>query len=115
MKQVKISDTTLCTEKNGFSFKEKIEIARQLERLSVNTIELPEIEDAKTDILFVKTISAFVKKTVLSVTATSREGIETLRLHLQLLKTAELKLHFPYRMFQWNTPATKKHLKCLCL
>ena len=31
MKQIKIADTTLCRENNAFGFKEKIEIARQLE------------------------------------------------------------------------------------
>ena len=31
MKQIKIADATLCRENSRFSFKEKIEIARQLE------------------------------------------------------------------------------------
>ena len=53
MKQVRIADTTLCKENSHFSFKEKLEIARLLERLSVDTIELPEVIDEKTDILFV--------------------------------------------------------------
>ena len=36
---IKISDRTLCGGANSFSFKEKIEIARQLEKLCVDTVE----------------------------------------------------------------------------
>ena len=69
MKQIKIADTTLCRENNSFSFKEKIEIARQLEKLNVDIIELPEITDGAADILLVRTISSFVKNSTLSVAA----------------------------------------------
>ncbi len=71
MKQIRIADTTLCKENSHFSFKEKLEIARQLERLCVDTIELPEIINEKTDILFVRTVASFVKKSVISVAAGS--------------------------------------------
>ena len=67
MKQIVISDTTLCSEGRVFSFKEKIELARQLERLNVDVIELPEIQNGKTDILLVRTVSSFVKNSILSV------------------------------------------------
>ena len=50
MKNIRIADTTLCNENNNFSFKEKLEIARQLERLQVDVIELPEIINERTDI-----------------------------------------------------------------
>ena len=69
MKHIQISDTTLCREGKAFSFKEKLEIARQLEKLNVDIIELPEIQNPKTDILFVRTASSFVKQSVLSVAA----------------------------------------------
>ncbi len=70
MKSIVVADRTLCREGSVFSFKEKIEIARQLERLSVDVIELPAIKSgSKTDVLLVKTISSFVKKSILSVGA----------------------------------------------
>jgi len=69
MKKIVISDKTLCKEGNAYSFKEKLEIARQLERLSADVIELPEIRNGKTDILLVRTVSSFVKNAVLSVAA----------------------------------------------
>ncbi len=69
MNHIMIADTTLCSTQNSYSFKEKLEIARQLEKLSVDVIELPEITGGKTDTLLVRTISSFVKKSVLSVAA----------------------------------------------
>lgn len=77
MKKIVISDTTLCRENCNFSFKEKIEIARLLDRLHVDVIELPAIQNSKTDVLLVRTVSSFVKESVLSVAAGSdRESIE---------------------------------------
>ncbi len=77
MKQIRIADTTLCREGSSFSFKEKLEIARQLERLNVDIIELPEISNVRTDILLVRTISSFVKGSIISVAAgSSAESIE---------------------------------------
>jgi len=64
---IRIADRTLCREDSTFSFKEKIEIARQLEKLCVNTVELPKIENAKSDILLIRTMASFVKNSVLSV------------------------------------------------
>lgn len=69
MKQIVISETTLCRDGSAYTFKEKIEIARQLERLKVDVVELPEVQNGKTDILLVRTISSFVKHAVLSVAA----------------------------------------------
>ena len=65
--RIKIADRTLCKEENTFSFKEKIEIARQLDKLNVDTIELAPIENVKADTLFVRTLASFVKDSVVSV------------------------------------------------
>ena len=69
MRTIKIADTTLSKPESSFSFKEKIEIARQLEKLNADVIELPEIEIPRTDILLIKTLSSFVKNAVISVAA----------------------------------------------
>ena len=71
MKQIKIADITLAGVKNGLSFKQKLEIARKLERLGVDAVELPELSGDKADTLLVRTISSFVKNSVLSVGATT--------------------------------------------
>lgn len=66
---MRIADRTLCRESSTFTFKEKLEICRQLDKLRVDIIELPAIENAKTDILFVRTVSSFVTEGILSVAA----------------------------------------------
>ena len=71
MKQLRIADTTLCLGERKFSFREKLEIARLLERLAVDVIELPEVSDPKTDVLLCRTVSSFVKNSVISVAAGS--------------------------------------------
>lgn len=71
MKQIKIADTTLCRVGNTFRFKEQIEIARHLEKLNTDIIELPEIQNTKADTLLIRTLSSFVKKSILSVGAGS--------------------------------------------
>ncbi len=71
MKQIKISDVTLCDVKNNLSFKQKLEIARKLERLGVDAIELSEIGASKADTLLVRTIASFVKNSVISIAATT--------------------------------------------
>ncbi len=67
MKKVFIADSTLLREEGTFSFKESIEIARQLENLSVDIIEMPKISNVRKDTLLVKTVSAFVKNGIISV------------------------------------------------
>ena len=69
MNQIKIADITLCQENGTFTFKEKIEIARQLERLNVDVIELPAITQVRQDTLLVRTLGSFVKQSTLSVAA----------------------------------------------
>ena len=123
MKQIKIADTTLCRENNSFSFKEKIEIARQLEKLNVDTIELPEIVNSRTDILLVRTIAAFVKSASLSVGAgRSEQSIEdaaaalenaakgTIRIELPVSPVCmEYRCHKkPEKMLEWIASCVKK-------
>jgi 2-isopropylmalate synthase len=77
MKHITIADSTLCKKGNPYSFKEKTEIARQLEKLNVDVIELPEIQNTKSDILFVRTAASFVKNSIISVAAgLSAQSIE---------------------------------------
>lgn len=77
MNHIKIADTTLSDAKSTLTFKQKLEIARKLERLGVDAVELPEIGSAKADSLLVRTAASFVKGSVLSVAATtSPEAID---------------------------------------
>ncbi len=66
MKTVILSDVTLCLAE-GSTFREKLEIARLLDNLRVDVIELPAVGEQKQDALLVRTIASFVKHAALSV------------------------------------------------
>lgn len=70
MKKITITDVTLresaANQENQLSFKEKIEIAKLLDNLSVNTIELYPIENLKADTLLFKTIATLLKNSSLA-------------------------------------------------
>ena len=67
MKKVKISDVTLREEgKSGFlSFKEKVSLAKKMDRLGVDIIETAKISNTKTDILFLHTIAPLLTKSII--------------------------------------------------
>ena len=93
---IKISDRTLCGGANSFSFKEKIEIARQLEKLCVDTVEFPEIENIKTDTLLIRTVSSFVKEGVISVAAgMTEEGVKNAVNALQIANKKRIRVELP--------------------
>ena len=94
--KIRISDRTLCREENAFSFKEKLEIARQLEKLNVNAIELPQIENIKADTLLVRTIASFVKNSIISVASgASKQGVENAAAALNTAKNGRIRVELP--------------------
>lgn len=94
--KIKIADRTLCRESNTFSFKEKIELARQLNNMDVDVIELPLIENIKADTLLVKTISSFVKNNIVSVaTGITIEGIDNAVAALSNTTKPRLRIEMP--------------------
>ena len=96
MRKISIADTTLLNEEASFSFKEKIEIARQLENLNVDVIELPAIINTRTDILLVKTLSSFVKNSVISVNGgMTKESIDNAAVSLSTANKARIRIELP--------------------
>ena len=96
MKRIRIADATLCRADNAFSFKEKIDIARQLEKLDGDVIELPEIQNVRIDTLLIKTISTFVKKSVISVAAgMSVESVENAAVALSNAAHPHIRIELP--------------------
>ncbi len=95
MKNIKITDMTLCRN-TALSFKERLEIARLLERLNVDSIEFPAIENVKSDTLLIRTVASFVKESKLSVSAGySAEGVELAAAALSSAKKAEIRVELP--------------------
>ena len=111
---MRIADRTLCRESCTFTFKEKIEICRQLEKLKVDAIELPAIENAKTDILFVRTASSFVGGCVLSVcVGMTAESFEQAVQAIAVAKHPRLRVEVPVSPVGMEYGAHKKPAKML--
>ena len=69
MNMIKLSDVTMKQASDGFSlsFKEKIELAKLLDKLGVAVIELEGIQNARIDSLRIKSIAAAVMNSVVAV------------------------------------------------
>ena len=69
MKQIRISDITMKqpNEEFSLSFKEKIELAKLLDRLGVSVIELEGIDNARVDALRIKSIASAVQNSIVAV------------------------------------------------
>ncbi len=114
MKNIKISDQTLCIVNSAFTFKEKIEIARQLEKLCVDSIELPEITKVKSDTLFIRTVSSFLENSTLSVCAgSSIESIDNALSALSVCKNPMIRIELPVSTVRMEYDYHKKPNKML--
>lgn len=101
MKQIKIADQTLVQNQASLTFKEKIEIARYLDNLYTDVIELPQLQNIRTDTLLVQTVSAFVKNSTLSVeTGMTEAGIEQAAAALSNAKKGRLRISLPVSSVQ---------------
>ena len=78
MKKIQIVDRTLSVKQDSFGFKDKLEIARLLDKIDVDVIEFPPIVNEKADTLLIRTASSFLKKSVVSVSGGMSE--ESIRL-----------------------------------
>ena len=77
MRQISIIDATL-REDTGLSFKEKIEMVKQLEKLHVDVVEVAPITNEKVDALVLRTMATTLKKSVLACgVGLTTDGVET--------------------------------------
>ncbi len=76
MNRVKISDVTMKQAGSGvsLSFKEKIELAKLLDKLDVSVIELEGIRNSKVDTLRIKSIASVVGTSIVAVPVQLDEG-----------------------------------------
>lgn len=68
MKKIFITDKTMSGLTGELSFREKTEIAKQLDKLGADIIELPVIKNEKSEMILVKNIANVVEKSALSIT-----------------------------------------------
>ena len=93
MKRVRIADTTLC--QGDYTFKEKLEIARLLDALVVDAIELPSLTDSKTDEVLVRTMASFVRLSRLSVAVSTPASLEAAMTVLDGIDGAIIRVEVP--------------------
>ncbi len=114
MKNINVVDMTLCRNTSTLSFKEKIEIVRQLEKLNINAVELPAIENIKTDILLIRTISSFVQKGIISVSGgMSEAGVDYALEALSAAKNPRVRIELPVSPVGMEYTCHKKAPKML--
>ena len=97
MKNVRVSDVTMKqfarSKAFSLSFKEKLEMAKLLDRLGASVIEMEGIERPKADSLLIKSIASIVKNSALAVpVALDGENIELTWASLAEAKDARLQV-----------------------
>lgn len=114
MKHITVADMTLVKAADVLSFKEKIEIARHLDHLNANVIDLPEIKNVTTDTLLIRTVAALVKNSVISVdTGMTSEGVNTAAQAIASSKKGRLRVCIPVSPIQMEYICHKKPHKIM--
>lgn len=109
MKTIEISDVTLRMEEGGLSFKERVEIARTLDRLGVDQIELPALKDDKGDVLRNKTIASVVTSARLAAAAgLTEESVEAAWESVKSARQPVLHIMLPASSVQMEYVCHKK-------
>jgi len=116
MKKITISDMTLKQASGAYnlSFKEKIEIAKLLDRLNVSVIELAPSTGSKVDDVLIRTICSCVKNSAVSlpVSLTENGANEAFEL-IKNAKHPRLQINVPMSTVQMEYICHKKPAKVL--
>jgi len=111
MRQIRISDVTMKQAAEGFSlsFKEKIELAKLLDKLGVSVIELEGIANPRIDALRIKSIAATVSGSIIAVPVQlDAESVERTWNALKEAKKARLQVCAPISSVQMEYLFHKK-------
>lgn len=114
MNNVKLADMTLLKGTKNLSFKDKIEIVRHLDNLKIDAIYMPQIENKVQDSVLIRTVSAFVKNSVLCATVGyTLEGVETAYEAIKTATNKRLVISMPVSAVQMEYFLHKKPAKAL--
>ena len=113
MKQISITDVTIkqAGKAAGYSlsFREKIELAKLLDKLGVNVIELPPVANPKIDSLLIKSIASAVQQSAVAVpVGLCAEGVAPVWAALCEAKQPRLQVAAPVSAVQMEYLAGKK-------
>ena len=115
MNKISITDITLrrATENGTLGFKEKLEIAKCLDRVNISAIELAPLTDSKADSIFVKTLASVIRNTTLALPAgETPESADRAWEALRSAARARLIVDVPVSNVQMEYIARKKPEKC---
>ncbi len=113
MRKIRVSDITLreCANSvdHSLSFKEKIEMAKLMDKLHYDSIEMPEIKNVSTDVLLIKTIASLMKHAEVCVpVGYTAESVETAWSGLKAAEKSALKVSVPVSAVQMEFKCGKK-------
>ncbi len=113
MQKLTVSDITLKqSAKSGdytLSFREKIEIAKLLNKIHVSVIELPAITKEKTDMLLIKSVASCVTHSVVAVPVNLQEGdVERVAEALKTAGKPRIQIQVPVSTVQMEYICGKK-------
>lgn len=113
MRKIIMSDVTLresaASANQSLSFKEKIEIAKQMDRLHCDIIEMPQIKNTSTDSLLIKTIASLMKHSEIAVdVGYDVAGVEAAFNAVKSAKKHSLKVSLPMSAVQMEFKCGKK-------
>ena len=113
MRNISITDITIRQSGKAagysLSFREKIELAKLLDRLGVSVIELHPIENEKIDSLLIKSVASAVKDSAVSVpVALNAQGVATVWTALREARHPRLQVAAPVSAVQMEYLAGKK-------
>ena len=102
MRTIRISDTTLRQKAaDTLTFKEKLELARLLDRLCVDVIELGPIVNEKADSLYIKSVANTVRDSVISVPAgPDIKSVDLIREAIKGAAKARIQIKAPVSLVQ---------------
>ena len=119
MRAIKLIDMTLressAIRDNSLSFKEKLEIARILDRLKADRIELPLMSGSKADLLSNKTIASAVKCPLTAPVAIASGNIEETWDSIRYAHAPQLNVMAPVSTVQMEYVCHKKAPAMLAL
>ena len=112
MKKIRIADTTLkenMRQGDAYSFREKLEIAKLLDKVQVSVIELPVMGSGQADPLLVKSIAASVQNSCVAISAEhSVEGVERAWEAVKNAKNPRIQICVPMSPVQMEYVCHKK-------
>lgn len=111
MRNIKISDMTMKQTAEGFglSFKEKIELAKLLDKLGTDIIELEGIRNSRIDSLRIKSVAAAVTGSIVAVPVElNKESVGQVWAALQQAKKPRLQVCAPVSSVQMEYLSHKK-------